>query len=118
MEEHAAIDRAIREALRGVPDPLLSPFFGQRLRVRLASERLRKRSLRRWKRAFQLYWLSAAVASAIIVLRLTVDAHSPASLPVVFVTLACGAILPSVILLAILRKDPIDVVFETLDWLD
>jgi anti-sigma factor RsiW len=116
-EEQAAADRAIREALRGVPEPQLSPFFERRLWVRLARERLRKRSLRRWKRALQLYWLSAAVASAVILLRLPTGAHSLASSPVLLVTLGCGAILPGVILLAALRKDPIELVFEALDWL-
>jgi len=117
MTEQPAADRAIREALRGIPDPQLSPFFDRRLRIRLANERLRVRSLRRWKRAFQLYWLSSAVASVIIVLRATVDVHSLSASPVVFATLVCGAILPIVILLAALRKDPIELVFETLDWL-
>jgi hypothetical protein len=114
-EEQAAADRAIREALGGVPEPRLSLFFDRRLEVRLARERLRKRSLRRWKRALQLYWLSAAAASAAIILRLPVDAL--ASSPVLLATLACGAVLPSVLLLVALRKDPIELVFETLDWL-
>lgn len=116
-EEQAAADRAIREALRGVPQPQLSPFFDRRLWVRLARERLRKRSQRRWKRALQLYWLSAAVASAIIVLGLPMGAHSLTSSPVLLATLACGGILPTVLLLATLRKDPIELIFETLDWL-
>ena len=116
-EEQAAADRAIREVLRGVSEPQLSPFFDRRLWVRLARERARKRSLRRWKRALQLYWLSAAVASAIVVLRLPMGAHSLASSPVLLATLGCGAILPGVILLAALRKDPVELVFETIEWL-
>ena len=116
-EEQAAADRGIRAALRGVPEPQLSPCFERRLGVRLAGERLRRRSLRRWRRALQLYWLSAAVASAVIVVRLPMAAHSLASSPVLLAMVACGALLPSVILLAVLRKDPIELVFETLDWL-
>ena len=116
-EEQAAADRAIREALRGVPEPRVSPFFERRLWVRLARERRRRRSLRRWKRALQLYWLSAAVASAIVVLRLPAGAHSLAGSPALLATLGCGAILPGVILLAALRKDPVELVFETIEWL-
>jgi hypothetical protein len=116
-DEQAAVDRALREALRGAPEPQLSPFFDRSLWVRLARERRRKRSLRLWKRALQLYWLSAAVASAVILLRLPTDAHCLASSPVLLATLGAGAILPGVILLAALRKDPIELVFEALDWL-
>lgn len=118
MEEETAADRAIREALGSVPEPQLSPFFERRLEVRLARERLRRRSRRRFKRALQLYWLSAAVVSAIIVLRSPMSAHSLAISPVLYMTLAGGAILPIVILLTALRKDPVELVFETLDLLD
>jgi hypothetical protein len=116
-KEQAAADRAIREALGGIPEPRLSLFFDRRLEIRLARERLRKRSLRRWKRALQLYWLSAAVGSAVVVLRLPMDVDSVAGSPVLLATLACGAVLPSVLLLAALQKDPIELVFEMLDWL-
>jgi hypothetical protein len=110
-------DRALREALRGVPQPQLSPFFDQRLAVLLARESRQRRSLRRWRWALQAYWLLAAAASAIIVAHLPMDARPLATSPVLLATLACGAILPSVILLSALRKDPIELVFEALDWL-
>jgi hypothetical protein len=115
--EDRADDRAIREALGGVPEPRLSPFFERRLEARLARERLRLRSLGRWRRALQLYWLTVVVASAVVVLRLPAETHSLAGSPVLLATLAGGAVLPGVLLLIALRKDPIELVFETLDWL-
>jgi hypothetical protein len=36
---------------------------------------------------------------------------------VLLATFAAGAILPVVLLLAALRMDPVDLLFETLDWL-
>jgi len=117
LTDPAAADRAIREALRGVPEPRLSPDFDRQLGSRLAREALRKRSLRRWRRALELYWLSVVVVSAAIVLRLAPDARWLASSPVVVATLACGVVLPGVLLLLALRKDPVELVFETLDWL-
>jgi hypothetical protein len=116
-EEQQAVDRTVREALRGVAQPQLSPFFDQRLRGRLAAERRRRRSLRRLRRVLQLYWLLAAAASAVIVPRLPADAYALAASPVLLATLLCGAALPGIILLATLRKDPVELVFETLDWL-
>jgi len=117
LREQAAADLALRETLRRVPEPWLSPFFDRRFEARLARERLRLRSLRRWRRALQLYWLSAVVASAVILLRLPMETHSLAGSPVLLATLACGAVLPGVLLLIALRKDPVELVFETLDWL-
>jgi hypothetical protein len=63
----------------------------------------------------QAYWLLAAAASAGIVLQL--GERGLASAPVLLGTLACGVILPGVLLLVALHKDPIELVFETLDWL-
>jgi hypothetical protein len=113
--EPEGIDLALRQALRGVPEPRLSPFFDRRLETRLAGERRRKRQRRRWRRVLQAYWLLAASASGVIVLQL--GGRSFAAAPVLLGTLACGVILPGVLLLVALRKDPIELVFETLDWL-
>jgi len=109
------VDLALRLALQGLPEPRLSPFFDRRLETRLVEERRRKRQRRRWRRALQAYWLLAAAASAVIVLHLGERGLTIA--PVLLGTLACGVILPGVLLLAALRKDPIELVFETLDWL-
>jgi len=113
--EREAVHRALGQALRGVPEPQLSPFFDRRLEARLAVERRRKRFLRRFRWALQVYWLLAAAASAVIVLQL--GTRGLASAPVLLGTLAVGVVLPSAVLLAVLRKDPIELVFETLDWL-
>jgi len=116
-QRQRAADRAVREAFGGVPEPQLSPFFDRRLGLRLAEERRRRRWLRRSRWALQLYWLSAAAAAAIILARLPMHAAALATSPVLLATLACGVILPGVLLLAALRKDPIQLVFEALDWL-
>jgi hypothetical protein len=117
MDALAAVDQTLRETLRGLPEPRLSPFFDGRFEARLGRERLRLRSLRRLRRALQLYWLSAVVASALIVLRLPMATQTLADSPVLLATLAGGAILPGVLLLIALGKDPVELVFETLDWL-
>ena len=117
MDEQAAADRSLRQALRGLAEPRLSPFFDRRLEARLARERQRLRSLQRWRQALQVYWLSVVVASAVIVVRLPMETHSLAGSPILLATLACGAVLPGVLLLLAVRKDPVELVFETLDWL-
>jgi hypothetical protein len=115
--QEAAGDAVLLDAFRSVHPPQLSPFFDRRVLEALARERRIRQTRLRRRRILQLYWLLAAAASIVVVVHLPWREHSLATSPVLLATFAAGAILPVVLLLAALRRDPVDLLFETLDWL-
>ena len=114
--EQTRIDAILRGHFAELPAPALTPNFSRSLRVKLKAERQRKQVGRRWQRLLLAYWILAGLASAIIVARVPDPmAWIPDSRFLVPLMLL-GASLPVIVMVRVLKKDPIELVFTTLEW--
>jgi hypothetical protein len=113
--EQLEVDRALRQAFRGVACPGPSLHFNQALRERIRIERRGSRR-QRWRLlVMQGYWVAAAAASVVVVLqvRWPAELQAGAMAPLLAAMVGLTLIAP-LILSACLRITPLDLILNTM----
>ncbi len=108
-------DEALQEVFREFAQPALSPHFGRRVKSLVTQERGRRKVLSRWGRFLQVYWLTAAATSGVILLKLPWTGPSTPAAWLGIGALAMGFALPAAGLIWALRTNLVELVYSTFE---